>query len=165
MRDACLIKLFLNHNLALKKQKYQKSMERLFEGGEGMKNLQDFRFRVRWYCDSDFIPFLSKLAPNDTISICRSQRLNQLRIDFNQQTSSGFTLDSSGQQKDKAKNGRRQMSVFLRDKKTLLVDHISKTISCDLFDLLKSSGVEDDNFDGQALELVNSNCVKEKQSL
>ena len=57
------------------------------------------------------------------------------------------------------------MSVFLKEKKTLLVDHISKTISCDLFDLLKSSGVEDDNFDGQALELVNSNCVKEKQSL
>ena len=46
------------------------------------------------------------------------------------------------------------------------MDHKSKTISCDLFELLvKGQTQEDDIFDGQALELANSTCIHEHQTV
>lgn len=82
MSDPTMIRLFLAHHQRLKKNKYDQQISKFFSG-ECLQNLPDFKLTINWHCDSDFIPFLSKLAPRDTIRIYHSSSLNVLRIDFN----------------------------------------------------------------------------------
>lgn len=70
-KDACMIKLFLMYHSKLNKIKYHQLINSFFSR-ECLKSMPDMRFSVKWHCDSDFIPFLSKLAPHDTISIFKS---------------------------------------------------------------------------------------------
>ena len=51
------------------------------------------------------------------------------------------------------------MSLLFKNETIQLVDHASKTVSCDLYELL-AGGNEDG--DGKAIELANSNVVDEK---
>ena len=56
------------------------------------------------------------------------------------------------------------MSLLFQQGKLQLVDHVNKTVSCDLYELLVENQTgEEDNFDGQAFELANSNSISEKQ--
>ena len=87
MKDPCMIKLFLMHQQKLKRLRYRARVQALFSRG-GLGTLPDLQFTVKWHCDSDFIPFLSRLAPHDTIMVFKSGSLNLLRIDFNQPSSS-----------------------------------------------------------------------------
>ena len=154
-KDACLIKLFLMHHQKLKRLRYQALMEAFFSR-DCVGALPDFQFTVKWHCDSDFIPFLSRLAPHDTIQVFRSQRLNILRIDFNQ--------PQSGSLSEAGRGTKRPMTLVFLDGAIQLIDHVSKTISCDLYDLLIGGQThEEDSFDGQAFELANSHVVSEKQ--
>ena len=54
------------------------------------------------------------------------------------------------------------MSLVFKDNSICLVDHASKTVSCDLFDLL--AGNSEDG-DGKAFEMANSQVLEEKQIL
>lgn len=107
MRDPCLIKLFLIHQQKLKRLRYRSRLQALFKSNNdqqiaaagaatSLSMLPDLQFSVKWHCDSDFIPFLSRLAPHDTIMVYRSKALDRLRIDFNQAgpTSSGQANES-----------------------------------------------------------------------
>jgi hypothetical protein len=153
-----MIKLFLMHHSKLKKLKYERHAEALF-AADCMGSVPDLRFQVKWHCDSDFIPFLSKLAPHDTIQIYKSGQRNIARIDFNQSANSA-TVDGGG----KGPGGRRPMSLLFKDKLIQLVDHKNKTVSTDLYELLALNQTqENDHFDGQAFELANSNTLSEKQ--
>jgi hypothetical protein len=133
-----MIKLFLMHHHKLNYFKYVRLKNRFFSR-ECMQTLPDLRFKIKWHCDSDFIPFLSKLAPHDTISVFKSQALNAMRIDFNH---SGITQDTS---LSKGSTGRRAMSLLFIDKCVKLLDHKSKTVSFDLYDLLINT---QESFDG-----------------
>lgn len=126
-RDACLIKLFLIHHQKLKLIKYRQLIEAFFSSS-CLRNLPDFQFTVKWHCDSDFIPFLSRLAPHDSIEVYRSQRYNLLRIDFNQPQSGASIGENRG--------SKRPMSLVFRDNTIQLLDHVCKTVSTDLYDLL-----------------------------
>ena len=56
------------------------------------------------------------------------------------------------------------MSLLFQQGKLQLVDHVNKTVSCDLYELLVENQTgEEDNFDGQAFELANSNSISDKQ--
>ena len=157
-RDACMIKLFLMHHQKLKRTKHE-ILTKAFFSDRCLASLPDMRLCVRWHCDSDFIPFLSRLAPHDTIQIYKSQRFNILRIDFSQTVGT-----QQGTSQEASRAGRRAMSLVFKDNKIQLVDHKSKTISCDLYELLAGGQTqEDDHVDGQAFELANSNTLSEKQ--
>ena len=106
VRDACMIKLFLIHHQKLKLIKYRALIEAFFSDS-CLGQLPDFQFTVKWHCDSDFIPFLSRLAPHDSIEVFRSQRYNLLRIDFNQ-PQSGSVGEGRG--------SKRPMSLVFRDR-------------------------------------------------
>jgi len=55
------------------------------------------------------------------------------------------------------------MTLVFLDGTIQLIDHVSKTISCDLYDLLIGGQTnEEGSFDGQAFELANSHVVSEK---
>ena len=56
------------------------------------------------------------------------------------------------------------MSLVFKQNKIQLLDHKSKTLSCDLYELVAGGQTqEDDHFDGQAFELANSSTLSEKQ--
>jgi hypothetical protein len=122
MRDPCLIKLFLRHQQKLKRLRYRARLQALFSGKgpsgvPSLSSLPDLQFSVKWHCDSDFIPFLSRLAPHDTIMVYRSRTLDRLRIDFNQ-----AAPNSMGQGNGEAQmmirptsTGKRPMSLLFKE--------------------------------------------------
>lgn len=59
------------------------------------------------------------------------------------------------------------MSLLFKEGAVQLIDHMNKTVSCDLYDLLAAEGQtrEEDTFDGQAFELANSNILTESQEI
>lgn len=63
-----MIKLFLMHRQRLKRSRYKTHVRALFSDS-CLGQVPDLQFSVKWHCDSDFIPFLSRLAPRDTIAI------------------------------------------------------------------------------------------------
>lgn len=166
MRDPCMIKLFLIHQQKLKRLRYRARLQALFSRG-GLGTLPDLQFTVKWHCDSDFIPFLSRLAPHDTIMVFKSRALNVLRIDFNQPASS--TIGQGGGEGGfrPTSTGKRPMSLMFKEGAVQLIDHSNRTVSCDLYELLAAEGQtrEEDTFDGQAFELANSNIISESQEI
>ena len=55
------------------------------------------------------------------------------------------------------------MSLLFRNGSIKLVDHLNKTLSCDLYDLLVGDETNQfNNFDGEAIELANSEVLEEK---
>jgi len=154
------------HQQKLKRLRYKAHVQSLF-AGSGLGAVPDLQFTVKWHCDSDFIPFLSRLAPHDTIIVYKSRVLNLLRIDFNQPSSGAIGQGSSESGFRAASNGKRPMSLLFKEGAVQLVDHSNKTISCDLYDLLAVEGQtrEEDTFDGQAFELANSTTISESQEI
>ena len=60
------------------------------------------------------------------------------------------------------------MSLLFINSAIQLIDHKSKTVSCDLYEMLTSGSYpssEHDHFDGQAFELANSHILSEKQKI
>ena len=54
------------------------------------------------------------------------------------------------------------MSLLFKDGAIKLVDHNNKTLSCDLYDLLLGDEANQfNNFDGEAIELANSETLEE----
>lgn len=47
---------------------------------ERLKDVPDFYTEVKWECSSNWIPFLSKIAPSDTFQIWKVG--SSIRVDF-----------------------------------------------------------------------------------
>lgn len=87
-----------------------------------LESIPDFSFEIHWECDSNYIPFVSKLAPSDTNKI--SKKGSSLRMDA---TIAGI---------NKLKVIRGNISLFLLGKdhpgsegQLLMVNHDKKTVT------------------------------------
>ena len=81
-----------------KKEKWQVKKPSIIER---LKNVPDFYTEMFWECQSNWIPFLSKIAPSDTLKIWKVG--SSIRMDF---SLVGF---------NKLKNKRREMTIIFRD--------------------------------------------------
>lgn len=57
------------------------------------------------------------------------------------------------------------MSFLIDDKSVVLVDHSNRTVSTELFEMVQGSSQDENNFDGQAMELSNSAVIAEQNTL
>ena len=87
---------------------------------ERLKKIPDFYVEINWDCESKWIPFLSKIAPSDTLQIWKVG--DMIRLDF---SLVGF---------QKLKNKRRHMSIIFkndekyRDQQIFLINRHKKTV-------------------------------------
>lgn len=114
-----IIKAMLMSTYQLRLNKWEKTKESVLNF---LEKVPDFSFELQWECDSNFIPFVSKLAPSDTNKIYKKG--TSLRMDA---TIAGI---------NKLKVTRGNISLFLLGKehpgyegKILLVNHGKKTIT------------------------------------
>ena len=89
--------VFSNLNIK-KKEKIERNKQRILQR---LEKIPDFYTEIRWECQSNFIPFLSKFAPSDNFQIWKIG--SSIRLDF---SLVGFS---------KLQNKRRRMSILFRD--------------------------------------------------
>lgn len=80
----------------MKKQKWMRNQAKMLQR---LDVIPDFYLEMHWECQSNWIPFLYKLAPNDTLQIWKAGR--NVRLDF---SLVGFS---------KLKNKRRLMTLLV----------------------------------------------------
>lgn len=118
LKNKEIIKMLLIASYQLRLNRWEKTKDSVLTL---LESIPDFSFDLHWECDSNFIPFVSKLAPSDTNKI--TKRGSSLRMDA---TIAGIK---------KLKVTRGNISLFLlgRDHpgyegKILMVNHGKKTI-------------------------------------
>ena len=82
----------------VKKQKIQRNKLRVLSR---LEQIPDFYTEIHWECQSNWIPFLNKIAPSDTFQIWKVGSM--IRLDF---TLVGFK---------QLQNKRRRMRIIFRD--------------------------------------------------